>query len=140
MDPNFPSVYPSLIQLYMVAGRTDEAIKAFEKYEKMVGAEETDLTRAYINAYAGRQDEARRTLDRLEASRSTDRTSPFFLAVVRFLLKDNDRGFELLEEAYRRHDRYILLMGIDRELDGVRTDPRYVAMLQKVGLARQVRP
>jgi hypothetical protein len=55
-------------------------------------------------------------------------------------LGDNDRGFELVEEAYRRRDRYILMMGIEKELNGVRSDPRYIAMLQKVGLAGHLRP
>jgi adenylate cyclase len=140
MDPNFTTVYPTLIQLYLAAGKTDEAFGALEIYEKMMGPGETDLTRAYVCAHAGKPDEARKILDRLEASRSTTGTSPFLLGEIRFQLGDNDRGFELVEEAYRRRDRYILMMGIEKELNGVRSDPRYIAMLQKVGLAGHLRP
>jgi adenylate cyclase len=140
MDPNFPTVYPTLIELYLAAGKTDEAFRAFETYEKMVGPGEADLTKAYVCAHAGKPDEARKILDRLEASRSTNGMSPFFLGEIRFQLGDYDRGFELMEEAYRRRDRYILMMGIEKELNGVRSDPRYIAMLQKVGLAGHLRP
>jgi lipopolysaccharide biosynthesis regulator YciM len=140
MDPNFPMVYPTLIQLYLAAGKADEALRALGTYEKLAGADEADLTRAYISAHAGKPEEARKILERLEASRSTKGTSSFVLGVVRFLLGDNDRGFELLEEAYRRHERYVLMMGIQKELDGVRSDPRYLEMLRKVGLAGNLRP
>ena len=136
MDPGFSVVYPTLIQLYLEAKETDKALEALEKYAGMTEPTDAKVTRAYVYAKVGRTEEARRILGELEGSGSAREASPYFLSVCRFNTGDMDRGFELLEEAYRRHDRYILLMGIDKDLGAARTDPRYARMLQKVGLAK----
>ena len=56
-----------------------------------------------------------------------------------FRLGDNETGFEFLGRAYKAHDRYIMFMGVDYDLEGVRSDPRYLAMLEKIGLAGRLR-
>ncbi len=139
MDPNFDTAYPSLIQLFLVSGRFDEALDAFERYSKIAGEFNSKGVRAYICSYTGRADESRRLLDELEAPNSKANLSPYNLACIRFKLGDNDRGFELLETAYQKHDRFLLTMGIERELNGVRSDPRYAEMLRKVGLEGHIR-
>ena len=140
MDPSFSTVYPTFIQLCLEAGRTEEAVGALETYSKMTDATNAGLARAYVWARTGRADEARRVLQELESPGSAEGASPYLLAMVRFRLGDNDRGFELLEEAFRRHDRYILLIGIEKDFAGVRSDPRRKTMLRKIGLAGHLRP
>ncbi len=139
MDPNFETIYPTLIQLYLAAGRLPEAMGAFEKYSKMAEDTNSKGVLAYIYSYTGRADESRKLLDEIEARSSRGNLSPFNLACVRFKLGDDDRGFELMEEAYQKHDRFLLAMAIERELDRVRSDPRYSDMLRKVGLEGHVR-
>jgi hypothetical protein len=56
------------------------------------------------------------------------------------LLGETDRRFGLMEAGLQRGDRLILAMGIDRELDSYRSDPRYVSILEKVGHAGFIRP
>ena len=135
MDPSFVTAYPTLMGLYLEAGRKEELLAALEKYEGLASPSEARLARAGAYSHLGRADEARGPLDQLEGESPGKGASPFFLAACRFSLGDNDRGFEPLEEAYRRHDRYILMMGIEKDLDGVRADPRYAATLQKADLA-----
>ena len=135
MDPNFAVVYPTLIQLCLLSGRSEEAENAFDAYSKLVPPVEAKYTRAYMSSYLGKAEEGRRLVAELEGEIVKESLSPYFLALCRFHLGDVDRGFELLDIAYKRFDRYVLLMGIDSDLEGVKGDPRYAAMLKKVGLA-----
>jgi adenylate cyclase len=134
MDPSFPVVYPTLIELCLADGRLDEAEKAYAEFTKLVEPIDAKLTRAMMDCHTGKKEAARGILAELESEIPDGTVSPYFVASCRFKLGDNDRGFELLGIALQKFDRYLLLMGIDRLLDGVRTDPRYRAMLAKVGL------
>ena len=51
--------------------------------------------------------------------------SAYFMALAYFVMGDNDKGFELLEEAYQEGEHEVLNLQIDRELNSVRSDPRY---------------
>ncbi len=48
---------------------------------------------------------------------------------------DGDQGFEWLERAYDDYDRTLNLMTVEYELKGVRSDPRYLSLLGRMGLA-----
>ncbi len=140
MDPSFETVYGTLIQLCLRSGRFDEATEALGAYVKFASPIEAKMVTAYVYSFTGRVDEARKMLDEVEAVMEKENISPYYPALCRFQMGDNGRGFELLEASYRRHDRILLAMGIDFELDGVRSDQRYLAMLKKTGLAGRIRP
>ena len=44
----------------------------------------------------------------------------------------------MLERAYQKKDRFLIFVGIARELDGYRADPRYASIIERVGLAGRV--
>ncbi|MDG6901112.1 MAG: hypothetical protein JRM80_04045 [Nitrososphaerota archaeon] len=138
MDSNFATVYPTLIELCLEAGKIQEADEATKTLSKLDDSATAKMMRARVLVFSGKVDDGRAIAKELEAGRFTSGLSPFFLAALRFKMGDVDRGFELMEEARTRHDRFVLLMGIDKDLDDVRADPRYTAMLQKVGLARRL--
>ncbi|HMD79098.1 MAG TPA: hypothetical protein VKF39_03840, partial [Nitrososphaerales archaeon] len=78
-------------------------------------------------------------LSEVEAESLHGHMSLFEIAAVKFKLGDVDGGFSLLEKAYESHDRYVYLMAITPELKEVRMDPRYLAMMERIGLAGRVR-
>jgi hypothetical protein len=39
-----------------------------------------------------------------------------------------------MEKAYQAHDPYLLYMGVDPDFDQVRSDPRFQALVHRVGL------
>jgi hypothetical protein len=115
----------------------EEALAEFE-VERCVSKEwmaevETRLGTGY--ARAGRSDKAREILgDLLERSKRMY-ISPFMLALLCIVLDERDRAFEFLEEAYRSGDTDLSYLKIEPILDTVRSDPRYKAMLNRIGLA-----
>lgn len=48
-------------------------------------------------------------------------------------LGDKDRAFEWLDVAYQEHDPYVRGLRIDLALDSLRSDPRYAALVRKIG-------
>jgi hypothetical protein len=59
---------------------------------------------------------------------------PYLIAMGYFLLGENDRGFELLELTYSKWRVSLLGMKNDFLLDTVRSDPRYLDLLKRLGL------
>jgi hypothetical protein len=56
------------------------------------------------------------------------------IADLHFFLGDVDEGFEWLERAYSKREGGLLLIQRRWFLDGVRTDPRYLDLLKRLGL------
>jgi len=60
-------------------------------------------------------------------------------------LGDVDKGFEWLERAYSQRESLSLSFSLldiqcDWFLDGVRTDPRYLDLLKRLGLSQTAQP
>jgi tetratricopeptide (TPR) repeat protein len=140
MDPEFAPVYQSLITPYVAKSMYAEALWAAETYSKLVNAAEGRLAFAYVYACTSKQDESRKLLSEVEGAYRTEHISPYGIATVHFLLKENDLAFEWLEKAVADGDRYVYGMAADSELDGVRSDPRYKVMMDRIGLAQHLRP
>ena len=47
---------------------------------------------------------------------------------------DRDKAFEWLDKAYESRSEMLVWSKIDPMLDPIRTDPRFVDLLQRVGL------
>jgi adenylate cyclase len=138
MDPNFEAAYPTLIQASLLASRHEEAEEALAKYARLCTPSEAKLVRAYVDAFAGRKEEARKALSEVEEVAQAEKISYFPIALAYFKMGDIDKGFQLLEKTYLVHDRYIHSIAIEYELDEVRSDPRYLALLEKVGLKGRI--
>jgi hypothetical protein len=82
-----------------------------------------------------RKSEAHDLLVEVEVGYQKENVSPFWIAVVYFLLGEKDAGFEWLEKAYDSHDGNINLLLVEREFDGIRQDERYLEMLERIGLS-----
>jgi tetratricopeptide (TPR) repeat protein len=99
--------------------------------------------RTYIDAWRAyfKDDEetVMRLLPELEAYPKETGTSLHEIADFHFFLGDVDKGFEWLERAYSKKERALLIIQHDWFLDGVRTDPRYLDLLKRLGLGQNAR-
>lgn len=82
----------------------------------------------------GKPDEAQKVLDDLLERSKNEYVSPFLSACLHFVLGKNDEGFKLLNKAYEEHDHWLYQVKIVRLIDGIRSDPRYIALLKKIDL------
>jgi TolB-like protein/Tfp pilus assembly protein PilF len=92
-----------------------------------------DVNRAYLK---GDKETVRRLLPELEAHPKETLTCACDFARLHFFLGDVDKGFEWLERAYSKREAGLLSIQWDWFLDGVRTDPRYLDLLKRLGLSK----
>ncbi|HEV2389424.1 MAG TPA: adenylate/guanylate cyclase domain-containing protein [Nitrososphaerales archaeon] len=139
MDPSFPTGYQSLIFNAVGASRFDEAREALKAFGGLATPADAAELEAYVYAYEGRVQEARKLLRELRDSKLKGQVSPSLLGSIYFKIGDADSGFEMFERAYSAKDRYLLFIGVAYELDGYRSDPRYLSLLERIGLAGQLK-
>ncbi len=136
MDPSFSRTHFELGRAYLGKSMYEEALAEYQK-EKEVTRSWDPVIDAYIGiAYAkmGRKDDAQRILDNLIEQSKKRYVSSWAFGRLCFYLGKNDQGFEWTEKVYEERGILSCLIKIEPALDSVRSDPRYLAMLKKIGL------
>ncbi|HEY3156475.1 MAG TPA: protein kinase [Candidatus Eisenbacteria bacterium] len=108
-----------------------------ELQRAVAGSGDVPLPKAILGcAYgmAGRRTEARKILARLEAQAGEGTVPPSCMAFVWIGLGNKDQAFHWLEEAYAAHDSYLGHLKVAPIVDGLRSDPRFIDLLRRVGL------
>jgi hypothetical protein len=80
----------------------------------------------------GRKREALRVFEKLKSLTAERRLSPFFIGFAAAGLNDADTCFEAPEQAYIQRFGWLMYLKSDPAFDGVRTDPRFTDLLQRV--------
>ena len=93
---------------------------------------EAALGRAYADG--GDRAEATKALDHLRARMHDEYVSAAYVATLHIGLGEVDEAFAALAEAEAQHSYTVAWWKTDPDLDPVRSDPRFTALLQKVGL------
>lgn len=130
LDPNFFQTYQSLGWAHVQTSAYDQAIAELKKAIDLGGGTqiETDLAHAY--AVSGHAREAVALLNQILDRRTY--VSAFDVALVYAGLGDRDRAFGWLERACDERTRPILSLHINPKLDGLRSDPRFAALMRRV--------
>ena len=90
----------------------------------------------YAYALSGRPDRARGILQDLEVRSKGRYTSPYFSALVYAGLGDRDQAFARLDRAVTDRSDAVVYLEVEPRLDSLRSDPRFTALVRRVGLAR----
>jgi TolB-like protein/Tfp pilus assembly protein PilF len=138
MDPNFPRTHFFLSTVYESMGRYEDSVDEFARgvilnggppdrvtaaAEKIKNALRTDGERGYARALA----------EALTANKGAAAPPAPFVASCWVRAGEVDKGFEVLEKAYRERDDSILLIK-GPGLEPVKSDPRYKELLRRIGL------
>ncbi|UCD58552.1 MAG: protein kinase, partial [Candidatus Hydrogenedentota bacterium] len=138
MDPNFSYAHLQLGVAYLGQQMHVEAMAEFQKEKILRSAWYPGVECGIGIAYAlmGESDKTRKIIDDLMERSQQVYVAPFYLAGLHFALGEIDNGFEWLEKAYEERDSAIInlkAMPGFKSL-GLNSDPRYRAMLKKIGL------
>jgi tetratricopeptide (TPR) repeat protein len=90
----------------------------------------------YTYAKAGRKEEAVKVLRELLQYSEQGNSVSWEIAVVYNGLGDKENAFRWLERAADEHNYGCILLKTDRFWDNVRSDPRFIALLKKMGLEK----
>ena len=114
-------------------GRYEEAIREFKRFARDHGPAIRGHM-AYALARAGKTDEARAILRQLQAEERAEGVGSYEIAFVYAALGSSDEAFNWLDKAYRQRDPGLTYLKIDHTLDSLRDDPRFAALVLRVGL------
>ncbi|MBV8136340.1 MAG: hypothetical protein JO121_12040 [Deltaproteobacteria bacterium] len=135
MAPNLS--YPLFARgwtLLKLRGDRAAFVRDEEKAVAMADTPTNQSALAYAYTLAGRSDEARRILrQKFEEAQKRQYVDPGYFALTYFALGDKDRAFELLDQAYQDRSALMALLNLPYN-DPMRSDPRYTALVKKVGL------
>ncbi len=120
------------------AGRFADAEIAFRKADALTGGASTLVLghMGYALGLAGKRDEARSILNRLLEFRKSKYASTEHIASLYWLLDKQDEALDWLEKAFGERDHWLCYMKYLPTLRGMRSDPRFNVVLQKVGLIK----
>jgi hypothetical protein len=83
----------------------------------------------------GRRAEAEKILHDFERKSKSAHVSPYLMATMFASLGDKDRAFDFLEKAYQERSLSMPWgLKADLRIDNLRSDPRFQALVQRVGL------
>jgi tetratricopeptide (TPR) repeat protein len=112
-------------------GKYDEAVDQFRKIGDMphaLGHMGNALARQ------GRVREAEDAIEKLKRHIASDGIGRYEVALVYAGLRQNDNAFEWLEKAFQVHDKGLTYLKVDPCLDPLRSDPRFAALVKRVGI------
>jgi eukaryotic-like serine/threonine-protein kinase len=114
-------------------GMYKEAVAAYQSSIK--AGDTTTSTQIYLG-YAltqlGKKSEAQAILENLKTTK--EYVSPAELAILYVGLGDKDGAVDMLEKAYAAHDLQMQYLKVELRYDSLRSDPRFVDLMKKVGL------
>ncbi len=119
--------------LYLDAGRRADALKEaafpFDPHD-----ENARFDHAILNAMLGKPAEARRVLAEAARGRWPGHLARTFLAMLHTTLGEKSRALDLLEADHRDGERLLWLFYRSAAFDGLRDEPRFLALLREVGV------
>ncbi len=139
IDPDYFWAHEFLGRAYAHVGRFAEAIVALETardLEAPTGAQ-TESSLARVVADGGDKPAARKILAHIRERMRERFLSDAYVANVLIGLGEIDEAMAALTRAEAQHSYYIGWWKVDPELDPVRADPRFIALMKKVGLNQE---
>ena len=133
LDPNFSTA--CIWEADLEAGKFREAIAEMEKARLQESSWTWGVSKlGYCYGASGDRTHAEAMLDRLNQLASRQYVSPVLEADVYIGLGDRQRALERLEEAYQKGSSMLSWLKVSHVYDPLRSDPRFIALLKKVGL------
>jgi eukaryotic-like serine/threonine-protein kinase len=132
VDPDYAMSYRFLGQAQVQKGQYREALEAFHKARQLNGTSYNLALVAYGHAVSGDKETARKLLEELTASGKQPSADAFELAFIHLALGEKDLALALLEKAYVARSGLLVDLNVDPFFDGVRAEPRFVALLKKM--------
>jgi len=143
LNPNDGGCRFELAWLYGKMRMFDEMEREMEVGLGMIGKAVpfADRGRDAMVAYLrGDREKVRRALPELEEHLGETFTAVRFIADLHFYLGEADEGFEWLGKSFSKKEFDLFYIKSDEFLDDVRTDRRYLRLLEKLGLDTQAVP
>jgi TolB-like protein len=130
LDPNY---FWSLLRRAQTKEQLGRIGEATAEFEELGPKAEVFLARAY--ALTGKTQSARQILGRILSDPNRTKELTYEIALLYAGLKENDKALDWLERAYNDRSYHMIYIKIDPRLDPLRANPRFAALVRRVGLS-----
>lgn len=121
--------------IYAVSGKKEKALEILDTLlEKKNDVYAPALRKAYVASGLAGDNRAEIVLNGLEKRLKYDYVPALSIALVYLGLGENAKVFEWLDNAYEERDIMMIFIGMIPELDKIRSDERFKALLEKMNL------
>ncbi len=134
IDPTFFFPAFSYGWIDIQAGKVEEAVPHLQQSKTMGAPAFVSAWLAYAYGASGDRDRALAEVEDLTKMSLNGVVTPFDKALVAIGLGENARAVSLLEQAYALDSQWLGWLKNDRIFDPLRSDPRFTALLKKLGL------
>jgi adenylate cyclase len=138
IDPNLPLVRLNLAITYAQQGQLAKALAEFERVRQTDAGFKRDIGWLMVYAYAKAGDHAaaERTLKQTVNEAQGHHIYPYDAAMAYGALGEKEQAFAWLEKAYEERLDQMAWLRVDPRFKPLRDDPRFGALLRRVGLVR----
>ena len=119
---------------YAELGRFDEAVANMERATQLDESWTIVALQAHVLAAAGRKEESRRLIRRVEASTRTRYFCPYEIASTHVTLGDLDSAHKWFRKGIEERADCMAWLGVEPWIEPFRRDPRYAELLRDIGL------
>jgi TolB-like protein/DNA-binding winged helix-turn-helix (wHTH) protein/Tfp pilus assembly protein PilF len=125
-----------IIEAQIAQGNHAEADEEIENRRKRNGGEGVWYwnEKARLYSHSGETEKAKRVLENLERLQKTEKMDPSVMFWGYLAAGDKENAFRWLKKAQEAHSNLMTTLKVDPLLDGIRGDPRFTAIVKKVGL------
>jgi len=133
LDPNYFWFHHMLGRAYLQLGDYEKAIPALERGRTGPWGEGH---LGYGYAVSGDADKARNLIVELRARPLPEHLLPYHLALIHLGLGEHEEGLHWLEQALEQRSAHLYWILVTPEVDSVRGDPGFQAILRRMNLAK----
>jgi eukaryotic-like serine/threonine-protein kinase len=135
MDATFVPAHVYLGRAYEQKGTYPEAIAEMRKALEFSEGDTNELAAlGHAYAVAHQAGEAKKILDQLKERSQQTYVQPSLIALIQAGLGDKNQAFDWLQKAYEDRSAGLLYLKVDPAFDSIRSDPRFLDLLHRVGL------
>jgi len=136
MDPDYYWGREVLGRAYARTGKLPEALAELRSARRAAGSWISEIESAFgpVSTEMGNRSEALAMLADMREHAKTEYVPAYYFATVYAALGDKDSAFARLAQAVEERSVWTGWFGVDPDLDSLRSDPRFAALLKKMKL------
>jgi serine/threonine-protein kinase len=135
MDPDNLRLQAWMARVYNATGQHERGLRVLETAIPRVGRRALLLVeQGRFLAGLGRQEEAYRIIEELDDLRRREYVPPLFTASIHRALGNKEEALGRFKEAVEQRSGHLPFLGVEPAWDPLRDDPRFQALVEKLGL------
>jgi TolB-like protein/Flp pilus assembly protein TadD len=138
IDPRYADAIINIGRAYEQMGMFPQAQQAYRSILAFAPNDPALLgLLGHLYAISGRRAEARGIISQLHGMSTDNRYVPsLYVALIYIGLGDKNQAFEWLDKAYNERSEYLVYLPTEPTADPLRKDPRFDALLERLGLRK----